>query len=66
MARAAAIKTAYVAFMIWLRTGQTAYGLTHRYREGRWDIYSLDVSGWHILLSDNGGRLVSAVDCSHI
>lgn len=49
-----------------LRTGWTEHGLKHRYREGRWDVYSVDIAQWHILISDNGGRVVSALDCSKV
>ena len=34
--------------------GKRQYSITHRYLDGRWDVYSVEVDGWHILVKDNG------------
>ena len=61
-----AVLCAQITMDEFLRSGARQHGLTHRYREGRWDVYSVDVGSWHILLSDNGGKIVYCADCSAI
>jgi hypothetical protein len=52
--RSAAICLAQSAMRLMLTHGKLQYGIKWRYRDGRWDVYSFDVDGWHILLKDNG------------
>ena len=42
------------------------YGLTLREYEGRWNVYSIDLDQWHVIVSDNGGRISQILDCSRV
>jgi hypothetical protein len=52
--RSAAIHLAQSSLRLFLTRGITEYSLKWRYSEGRWDVYSLQVDQWHILISDSG------------
>jgi hypothetical protein len=59
MTKDTAIVIAQSAMCNYLRYGWAEYNMRHRYRDGRWDIYSMDIAQWHIQISDNGGKIVS-------
>jgi hypothetical protein len=61
-----AVLCAQITMDEFLRTGAKQHGLTHRYRDGRWDVYSVDIGSWHILLNDNAGKIVHCEDCSRV
>jgi hypothetical protein len=59
---AIAIYRAQQAMQLLLTRGVKQYGVTHRYLDGRWDVYSMDIGQWHILIND-GGKIVYAMPC---
>lgn len=62
MERDTAISIAQFALHNFLRSGYEEHNIKLRKYEGRWNIYSVDISHWHIQLSDNGGKIISATD----
>jgi hypothetical protein len=62
MTKDVAIIIAQSTMCNYLRSGWTEHGMKHRYRDGRWDIYSMDIAQWHIQISDNGGKIVNITE----
>jgi hypothetical protein len=63
--KAFAILKAKQAMRLFLTRGLVAPTFKWRTKDGRWDIYSIDVDQWHISIKDNGA-IVSCIDCTPI
>ena len=71
MTKEDAITTAQTKFREYMAKGEIGeqgnsrkFGFVWRAREGRFDLYSIDLDQWHVTVSDNGAAIESCLDCT--